>query len=122
MARSADGGKAGLCNLVSTMSTVAREATNQDLKKLRVAVLGAGKMGGILLQAFLKQQMLGPEQLTATVAHEERAAALSTQWGVQVTTDNVAAVRAADVVLLGVKPFQVPALMEEIRPALAANK
>jgi len=27
---------------------------------LRVAVLGAGKMGGILLQAFLKNNLLSP--------------------------------------------------------------
>ena len=104
------------------MSTVAKQATGQDLKKLRVAVLGAGKMGGILLQAFLKQQMLDPEQLTATVAHEERAAALSAQWGVEVSTNNVAAVQAADVILLGVKPFQVPALIEEIKPSLTTKK
>jgi len=104
------------------MNTVAQEAKDKDLKKLRVAVLGAGKMGGILLQAFLKQQMLGPDQLTATVAHEERAAALSAQWGVQVSTDNLAAVRTADVILVGVKPFQVPALMEEIKPALTTKK
>ncbi|HTW44084.1 MAG TPA: pyrroline-5-carboxylate reductase [Acidobacteriaceae bacterium] len=101
---------------------MAQEAKDKDLKKLRVAVLGAGKMGGILLQAFLKQQMLGPDQLTATVAHEERAAALSAQWGVQVSTDNLAAVRTADVILVGVKPFQVPALMEEIKPALTTKK
>ncbi len=104
------------------MNTVAQEVKDKDLKKLRVAVLGAGKMGGILLQAFLKQQMLGPDQLTATVAHEERAAALSAQWGVQVSTDNLAAVRTADVILVGVKPFQVPALMEEIKPALTTKK
>ncbi len=32
--------------------------TDSNLSNLRVAVLGAGKMGGILLQAFLKQQIL----------------------------------------------------------------
>lgn len=100
------------------MNTVA----NQDLSKLRVAVLGAGKMGGILLQAFLKQQMLEPDQLLATVAHEDRAAALSAQWGVDVSTDNVAAARKADVILLGVKPFQVPGLMAAIKPALTPKK
>jgi pyrroline-5-carboxylate reductase len=107
------------CNLVSTMNTA---AVNQDLSKLRVAVLGAGKMGGILLQAFLKQQMLAPGQLLATVAHEDRAAALSAQWGVEVSTDNLAAARAADVILVGVKPFQVPALIAEIKPALTPQK
>jgi len=97
-------------------------ALDQDLSQVRVAVLGAGKMGGILLQAFLKQQILGPDQLLATVAHAERAAALSAQWGVEVSTDNLAVARQADVILLGVKPFQVPELVESIRPALNTGK
>src|SRR5438309_173320 len=33
------------------------------LPELRVAILGAGKMGGILLQAFLKNNLLNPEQI-----------------------------------------------------------
>jgi pyrroline-5-carboxylate reductase len=89
---------------------------------LRVAILGAGKMGGILLQAFLKNNLLAPEQIFATVHHAERAQALSAQFGVEVTTDNLAAARQADVILLGVKPTQVPALIEEIRSALTPKK
>jgi pyrroline-5-carboxylate reductase len=95
---------------------------NKDLSQVRVAVLGAGKMGGILLQAFLKQQLFAPEQIVATVAHEERAQVLSAQWGVEVTTDNVAAVKNADLILLGVKPFQVADLVKQIKPALTADK
>jgi pyrroline-5-carboxylate reductase len=97
-------------------------AIDRDLSQLRVAVLGAGKMGGILLQAFLKQQILQPDQLLATVAHADRAAALSAQWGVEVSTDNRAVVEQADVVLLGVKPFQIPDLVAEIAPALNTGK
>jgi pyrroline-5-carboxylate reductase len=89
---------------------------------LRVAVLGAGKMGGILLQAFLKNNLLAPEQIIATVQHTERAQALSAQFGVEVTTDNLAAAQQADVILLGVKPIQVPALIEEIKAALTPKK
>src|ERR1700687_5469979 len=89
---------------------------------LRVAVLGAGKMGGSLLQAFLKNNLLSPEQIFATVQHAERAKALSAQFGVEVTTDNLAAAQQADVILLGVKPIQVPALIEEIKPALNPKK
>ena len=95
---------------------------DRDLSALRVAVLGAGKMGGILLQAFLKQQILRPDQLLATVAHADRAAALSAQWGVEVSTGNRAVVKQADVVLLGVKPFQIPDLIAEISPALSSDK
>ena len=79
-------------------------------------------MGGILLQAFLKQNLFAPDQIHATVGHAERAIALSTQWGVDVSTDNLEAARQSDLILLGVKPFQVPDLIEEIRPALTAKK
>ena len=96
--------------------------TPSQLPNVTVAVLGAGKMGGILLQAFLKQNLFAAGQIHATVAHAERALALSTQWGVDVSTDNLAAARQADLILLGVKPFQVPDLMEEIRPGADAGK
>ena len=94
----------------------------QPLAGLKVAVLGAGKMGGILLQAFLKSKVLEADQLVATVGHEERAAQLSAQWGVDVSTDNVAAAAAADLILIGVKPIQVPDLIQQIRPSLTPQK
>jgi pyrroline-5-carboxylate reductase len=107
-----------------TMSEIAVEATDipAQLPQVRVAVLGAGKMGGILLQAFLKQNLFAADQIHATVAHPERALALSAQWGVDVSTDNLEAARQSDLILLGVKPFQVPDLVAEIRPALTASK
>lgn len=106
------------------MVEIAVEAngTPAQLPQVRVAVLGAGKMGGILLQAFLKQNLFAAEQIHATVAHAERAVALSAQWGVDVSTDNLAAAKDADLILLGVKPFQVPDLVAEIRPALTKGK
>ena len=79
-------------------------------------------MGGILLQAFLKQNLFAPDQIHATVAHAEQAIARSAQWGVDVSTDNLAAAQQADLILLGVKPFQVPDLIAEIRPALTPKK
>jgi pyrroline-5-carboxylate reductase len=79
-------------------------------------------MGGILLQAFLKQNLFAPDQIHATVGHAERALALSTQWGVDVTTNNREAASKADLILIAVKPFQIPALIEEIRPALTKDK
>ena len=106
----------------STIDVSARQQADAALSQLRVAVLGAGKMGGILLQAFLKQQILPQEQLSATVAHADRALALSAQWGIEVSTDNLAIANQADVILLGVKPFQVPSLVEAIRPALTPEK
>jgi pyrroline-5-carboxylate reductase len=106
------------------MAEIAVEApeTPAQLPKVCVAVLGAGKMGGILLQAFLKENLFAADKIHATVGHAERALALSTQCGVDVSTNNVEAARKADLILIGVKPFQVPDLIAEIKPALTPAK
>jgi pyrroline-5-carboxylate reductase len=106
------------------MAEIAVEATQVPAKlpQVSVAVLGAGKMGGILLQAFLKENLFAAEKIHATVGHTERALALSTQWGVDVSTNNLEAARQADLILIGVKPFQVPELIAEIKPALTTAK
>ena len=106
------------------MAEIAVEATEvpAQLPLVRVAVLGAGKMGGILLQAFLKENLFAADQIHATVGHAERALALSTQWGVDVSTNNLEAARQSDLILLGVKPFQVPDLIAEIKPGAHAGE
>jgi pyrroline-5-carboxylate reductase len=106
---------------MAEMSEVATQVPAK-LPHLSVAVLGAGKMGGILLQAFLKENLFAVEKIHATVSHGERALALSTQWGVDVSTINLEAARQADLILIGVKPFQVPELIAEIKPALTVAK
>jgi pyrroline-5-carboxylate reductase len=88
----------------------------------RVTILGAGKMGGILLQAFLRTHLFPVGHLTATVAHAARADSLSAALNIPVTTDNLAAAAAADVILLGVKPQQMSALVHQIAPALTPAK
>jgi pyrroline-5-carboxylate reductase len=93
-----------------------------DLSKKRVAVLGAGKMGGILVKAWLEKKLLTPALTAATVQHEERARALAKRLGIPVGTDNVSAARNADIVFLCVKPQAVQGVVEEIRPHVGTDK
>ncbi|HEX2715670.1 MAG TPA: pyrroline-5-carboxylate reductase [Candidatus Acidoferrales bacterium] len=88
----------------------------------RLAVLGAGKIGGILLRAFLKQGLVTAKQALATVKHAERAQALTKELGIEVSTDNRAAARRADIILVCVKPQTVREVLEEIRPDVGADK
>ena len=90
----------------------------QNLSDKKLAVLGAGKLGGILLRAYLKQELFLPKRVTATVAHPEKATALSNELGVQVKTDNRKAVEGADIVLLCVKPKVVAEVLSKIAPEL----
>ena len=98
------------------------EPTNTSTPSLRIAVLGTGKMGGILVQAFLRCGLFPHEHVVATVAHEARAQALSKQFGISVTTDNLKAAQDADVILLGVKPQQMGDIVRGIAPALRPGK
>jgi pyrroline-5-carboxylate reductase len=82
----------------------------------RLAVIGAGKMGGIVLRAFLDQKLVSPSNAVATVRHAERAKALAKSLGISVSTENRAAAHKADVILLAVKPLQMADVLKEIRP------
>ena len=77
---------------------------SSKLSESRLAVLGAGKLGGILLRAYLKQGLFASNRVIATVRHAERAATLAKEWGIAVTTNNREAVKGADIILLTVKP------------------
>jgi pyrroline-5-carboxylate reductase len=91
------------------------------LSDKKLAVLGAGKLGGILLRAYLKQGLFVAKRVTATVKHGEKAAARAKQLCVAVTTDNRKTVKGADVILLAVKPQAVEEVLQEIAPEIGAQ-
>src|ERR1700733_11770374 len=88
----------------------------------RVAMLGAGKMGSILIEGLLRSGRFAPEQIAATVQHENRAAKLAARLKIAVSTDNAAAARDADLIFIGVKPFTVIDVVRQIKPVLSAEK
>jgi pyrroline-5-carboxylate reductase len=91
------------------------------LSDKHLAVLGTGKLGSILLRAYLKQGLFSPKQVTATVRHDEKAANIAVELGVDASTNNRKAVKTADIVLLAVKPQVVGDVLKEIKPALNKN-
>ncbi|HEU5245683.1 MAG TPA: pyrroline-5-carboxylate reductase [Candidatus Udaeobacter sp.] len=95
---------------------------SRELFNKRLAVLGVGKLGGILLRAYLKQGLFDASCVTATVRHAERAATLARELGVSVTNDNREAIKDADVILLTVKPQTVADVLRQIAPDIGAQK
>ena len=90
--------------------------------QIRLAVLGAGKMGGILIDAFLKHKLVPPKNISATVHLSDLERKNATKPLFSVGTDNRAAVQKADVVLLCVKPQTVGAVVDEIALDLNEKK
>lgn len=94
---------------------------NENLRDKKLAVLGTGKLGGILLRAYLKQGLFEPQNVTATVKHSEKAAKLAKEMGIATSTENRSAVRGADIVLLGVKPQVIGEVLQEISGELSPD-
>jgi pyrroline-5-carboxylate reductase len=88
-----------------------------------IAILGAGSMGGAILQGLVASPIAGPVTVTnRTAAKAAPLAALGpsvTSIALEEYPDaNAAAAAAADIVLIGVKPAMVPDLLAEIAPHL----
>ncbi|MBE1878665.1 pyrroline-5-carboxylate reductase [Myceligenerans pegani] len=88
----------------------------------RVAILGTGNMGEAVLAGAIGAGW-SPGEIVATVRAtaqgEARGASLRDRHGVATTTDNAAAATDAGLVVVAVKPKDVPAVLDEIAPALA---
>lgn len=99
-----------------------KSKSGSKLSQQKVAVIGLGKIATILVNAMLRDGLLSPGKVRATVTHTEKAAVLSKEMGIQVGTDNAAAVRDADVILLAVKPQTVGTVLTGLREVLKENQ
>lgn len=94
----------------------------EDLSKKRIAILGLGKLGSLLLDALMKKGLVTKETGVATVFHPARAEELTKALGFRVGTDNRAAAEEADLILVSVKPSAVRLVCEQIRPVVNKSK
>jgi pyrroline-5-carboxylate reductase len=94
-------------------------AASGAAKPKKLALLGCGKLGTILLQAFLDRGLVAADEVIATVQHADRCRSLSNAMrGVTFSTDNRAAAAAAPIVLVCVKPQATTQLLDEISSSL----
>lgn len=87
---------------------------------LKIAVLGAGNIGGALVGGIVKSRLAEPQDVVATDAREDRRRELEAQWKIRTlpTAENRKAAKGRDIVILAVKPPIVPSVLNEIRGAV----
>lgn len=88
----------------------------------KLAVIGAGKMGGILIEAFVRHDLLRAGDIVATVHREGTERKTLVHYGIKTGTDNRAAAKKADVILLCLKPQTVGQVLDEIQPEMNEKK
>lgn len=87
----------------------------------KIAIIGCGNLGLSIVNGLLGSKGFDGKNLTVTKRHPESLFYLQSQ-GVRVLADNKEAVREADFVILGVKPYNIIPVLQEIQPFLAKEK
>jgi pyrroline-5-carboxylate reductase len=89
---------------------------------MRIAFIGGGTMAEAILNGVLAKKLAAPADIAVVEPVEARRTLLSQQYGV-VTTDNAkTAAATGDIIVLAVKPQDLPAAMSGIKGALTANQ
>ena len=83
--------------------------------KLKIGFLGAGKMASALAKGIIRAGLATPRQIIASDPNQAAAAAFQKETGCTTTTSNSEVLAFGSVVILAVKPDQVPGVLDEAR-------
>ena len=88
---------------------------------MKIAVIGAGAMGGATVEGLIKGQYFKNNDIT--VADPSQAVTEKfAKMGISVTSDNKLAADTADIVCVVVKPWLVERVLKDIKPELDPKK
>ena len=87
----------------------------------KIAVIGAGAMGGATVEGLIKGDYFRNEDITVADPSQKVIDKFA-QMGLAVTTDNQLAAESADVVCVVVKPWLVEHVLKDIKPVLDPQK
>jgi pyrroline-5-carboxylate reductase len=80
-----------------------------------MAFIGGGAMGEAMVKCLLTKKVAGSRDIVVSDVSPSRRELLGKEYGVSTLADNGRAVEDADLVILAVKPQNLPQVMEEIK-------
>lgn len=86
---------------------------------MNVGFIGAGSMGGLLIEAFIMSEALNTEQVFVSNRTFRKAEALAYQFpGITAAISNVDIALKCDLIFLCIKPLEFASVLQQIRPYL----
>jgi len=89
---------------------------------MKIGFIGGGNMGGAILMGALKKGFLSPEEAMVFDINAKLMDTWKQKFGVQVAQSNAELASACEWIVLAVKPVFLQGVLEEIKPALTAEK
>ncbi|WP_339865625.1 pyrroline-5-carboxylate reductase [uncultured Algoriphagus sp.] len=91
------------------------------ISKMKIAIIGCGNLGASIANGLLGRDDFDPKNLTLTKRHIDSLGDFAAK-GVKIQSDNVSAAAGADIIILGVKPYNITPILNEIKPTLDPTK
>lgn len=84
---------------------------------MKISFIGCGNMGGAMMQGIIDSGIYGPQDITGADLSEELLNKRKEELRINVTTDNKAAAKNADILFLSIKPQFYETVIDEIKDA-----
>ncbi len=92
------------------------------LKGRKLAIIGLGKIGGALASSLVRNKIVSKENIVGTTGHRDSALEAAKRYGIRTLTDNVQAIRDAQIVILAVKPQTMKRVLTEIQDTVREDQ
>jgi pyrroline-5-carboxylate reductase len=89
---------------------------------MKIALIGGGNMGEAMLVAILAKALARPASISVSDVSSSRLEHLKKKYAVTVTSDNIEAVVGKDIVILAVKPQNLPEVMAGLKGKLKSGQ
>ena len=87
---------------------------NKDVPAMKLAFIGGGTMAEAILRGVLNAQVAAPTDVAIGEPRPERRQFLSSEFGVQAHQGNLDAAKEADLLILAIKPQDLPVIFQEL--------
>jgi pyrroline-5-carboxylate reductase len=84
------------------------------MKNSKIAIIGGGNLGAAIAEGLIKSQFVKPEQITVTKRNLDPILRLKS-LGVNITSDNQAAIQSSEVIIVALKPYNVKDVLEGLK-------
>lgn len=91
------------------------------LQATKIAFIGPGAMAEAMIRGIVVGELVSPSQVIAAGPRTARLQELADKYGIQITTDNAAAVEGADVVVFAIKPQMLNHVMQGLKGHIRPN-
>lgn len=87
----------------------------------KIAFIGNGVMAQAMIAGLVNQNLIDPQHITASGPRKERGEELTKRYSIRHTTNNVEAIKRANIIILAVKPQILSEVLGELNSYIPEN-